>query len=70
MPGVTQVCFGVETPFFQAPCATAQFSGLTPGFVGLYQVNVTIPSGVTSGTTMSLLLVDNVQSTPVQLAVQ
>jgi uncharacterized protein (TIGR03437 family) len=69
VPGTTQVCFGVETPFFQAPCAAAQFSGLTPGFVGLYQVNVTIPSGAKSGT-MSLLLVDNVQSTPVQLSVQ
>jgi hypothetical protein len=32
---------------------------------------VTIPAGVTSGnSTMSLLLVDNVESTPVQLAVQ
>jgi uncharacterized protein (TIGR03437 family) len=69
--GTTQVCFGVETPFYQAPCATASFSGLTPNYVGLYQVNVTIPSGVASGNaTMSLLLVDNVESTPVQLAVQ
>jgi uncharacterized protein (TIGR03437 family) len=69
--GTTQVCFGVETPFYQAPCATASFSGLTPNYVGLYQVNVTIPSGIASGNaTMSLLLVDNVESTPVQLAVQ
>jgi uncharacterized protein (TIGR03437 family) len=29
--------------------ATVVFSGLTPGFLGLYQVNATIPSGV-SGT--------------------
>jgi uncharacterized protein (TIGR03437 family) len=71
VPGTTKVCFGVETPFFQAPCATALFSGLTPNYVGLYQINVTIPAGVTSGnSTMSLLLVDNVESTPVQLAVQ
>jgi uncharacterized protein (TIGR03437 family) len=71
VPGTTQVCFGTETPFFQAPCATAQFSGLTPGFVGLYQVNVTIPAGITTGnSTMSLLLVDNVKSAPIQLAVQ
>jgi uncharacterized protein (TIGR03437 family) len=69
--GVTQVCFGIETPFYQAPCATASFSGLTPNYVGLYQVNVTIPAGVASGnSTMSLLLVDNVESTAVQLAVQ
>jgi uncharacterized protein (TIGR03437 family) len=69
--GSTQVCFGVETPFFQAPCATPLFVGLTPNFVGLYQINVIIPSGVTTGnSTMTLLLVDNVESTSVQLAVQ
>ncbi len=55
----------------QAPCATAFFTGLTPDFVGLYQINVTIPPGIQSGTsTMSLLLVDNVASTSVQLAVR
>ncbi|HTC88173.1 MAG TPA: IPT/TIG domain-containing protein [Bryobacteraceae bacterium] len=69
--GTTQVCFGVETPFYQAPCATPLFVGLTPNFVGLYQINVTIPTGVTPGnSTMTLLLVDNVESTSVQLAVQ
>jgi uncharacterized protein (TIGR03437 family) len=29
--------------------ATVLFAGLTPGYVGLYQVNVTMPSGVTPG---------------------
>lgn len=29
--------------------ATIQFAGLTPGFVGLYQVNFQVPSGVSSG---------------------
>jgi uncharacterized protein (TIGR03437 family) len=69
--GTTKVCFGVETPFFQAPCATPLFVGLTPNFVGLYQVNVTIPSGIASGNnTMALFLVDNISSDSVQLAVQ
>ncbi|HTB20733.1 MAG TPA: IPT/TIG domain-containing protein [Bryobacteraceae bacterium] len=71
VPGTTQVCFGVETPFFQAPCAKPTFSGLSPNFVGLYQIDVVIPAGVQSGNSiMTLLLVDNVESTPVQLAVQ
>jgi uncharacterized protein (TIGR03437 family) len=29
--------------------ATVQFQGLAPGFGGLYQLNVTIPSGITKG---------------------
>ena len=29
--------------------ATVQFSGLTPGYVGLYQINVQVPTGLTAG---------------------
>jgi uncharacterized protein (TIGR03437 family) len=29
--------------------ATVQFSGLTPPYVGLYQVNVQVPTGLTPG---------------------
>jgi uncharacterized protein (TIGR03437 family) len=68
--GKTQVCFGVETPFYQAPCATPLFVGLTPNFVGLYQVNVTIPSGVQSGNTMSVILENGIESDSVPLAVK
>ena len=71
VPGTTKVCFGLETPFYQAPCATAFFSGLTPNFVGLYQINLTIPSGVASGNnTMTLIMVDNVSSDSVPLVLQ
>jgi len=30
--------------------ATVQFSGLTPGLPGLYQVNVYVPTGISAGT--------------------
>ena len=71
VPGTTKLCFGVETPFNQAPCATAAFSGLSPGFVALYQINVTIPPGIASGNaTVSLILENNISSDPALLAVQ
>ena len=66
----TQVCFGAQTPFFQPPCATPFFAGLSPGFVGLYQINVIIPDGVPSGTTPVYFLVNGIPSDTVQIAVQ
>jgi uncharacterized protein (TIGR03437 family) len=36
--------------------ATVQFAGLTPGFTGLYQVNLLVPPGVTPGAAVELLL--------------
>jgi uncharacterized protein (TIGR03437 family) len=36
--------------------APVQFSGLAPGFVGLYQVNVQVPAGVTVGDNVPLTL--------------
>jgi uncharacterized protein (TIGR03437 family) len=71
VPGTTQVCFGPESPFYQAPCAKASFAGLTPDSVALYQLTVTVPPGLPSGAnTMLLLVVDGISSTPVTLDVQ
>jgi uncharacterized protein (TIGR03437 family) len=66
----TQVCFGNDSPFSPAPCVTPQFVGLTPGFVGLYQVNVAMPQGLASGNVPFSFRVNGVASDVVQLAVQ
>ena len=51
--------------------ATVHFAGLAPGFVGLYQVNVQIPAGVTPGPEVPLVLFQNgVPSNTVTVAVQ
>jgi uncharacterized protein (TIGR03437 family) len=36
--------------------AAVQFSGLAPGFVGLYQVNVQVPAGLTAGDAVPMTL--------------
>jgi uncharacterized protein (TIGR03437 family) len=36
--------------------APVQFSGLTPGFIGLYQVNVQIPAGVPPGSSLTIAI--------------
>ena len=51
--------------------AVVHYAGLTPGFVGLYQVNVQIPAGITPGSASSLVLYqDGVPSNTVTLAIR
>ncbi|HYL78097.1 MAG TPA: IPT/TIG domain-containing protein [Bryobacteraceae bacterium] len=66
----TKACYGFSTPFSQAPCTDVGFAGLTPAFVGLYQINTTIPTGLGSGNIPFSFTVNGVQSNFVQLAVQ
>jgi uncharacterized protein (TIGR03437 family) len=39
-----------------APDSSIQFSGLAPQFAGLYQINLTIPSGITPGDNVPIIL--------------
>jgi len=51
--------------------ATVSFSGLAPGFVGLYQVNVEVPQGATTGNEVPLVLnIGGVASNTVTIAIQ
>ena len=68
--GDTKVCFGIDFPFSPAPCFPAAFAGLTPGFVGLYQVNVAIPENLASGSMPFSFSVNGTKSDTAQLAVQ
>ena len=40
--------------------AAVTFSGLAPGFVGLYQMNAQVPAGVPSGTESVEIIINNV----------
>jgi uncharacterized protein (TIGR03437 family) len=51
--------------------APVVFAGLTPGFTGLYQVNVTVPSGVPTGGQIPVVLSSGrFSSSPVTIAVR
>jgi minor extracellular serine protease Vpr len=50
--------------------ATVSFSGLAPGFSGLYQVNVTVPSNLTAGSYPITLSIGGVTSPTAQLPVR
>jgi uncharacterized protein (TIGR03437 family) len=36
--------------------AVIQFDGLAPGFVGLYQLNVVVPSGIQTGSAVPVVI--------------
>jgi uncharacterized protein (TIGR03437 family) len=53
------------------PATQFDFAGLAPGFVGLYQVNVQVPTSAPSGNAVPLFLtVGGVQSNTVTIAIQ
>jgi uncharacterized protein (TIGR03437 family) len=51
--------------------ATVLFAGLAPGFVGLYQVNVTVPTGITASSSVPLVMTaGGADSLPVTVAIK
>jgi uncharacterized protein (TIGR03437 family) len=51
--------------------AKVTYSGLAPGFAGLYQVNALVPGAVPSGDSVSLAIsIGGVQSNTVTIAIQ
>lgn len=67
---LTNTVTPVEVTIGGAP-ATVLFAGLTPTQVGLYQINVIIPSGLTPGTQVPLVVTSAGQSSkPVTITLQ
>ena len=50
--------------------AEVQYSGLAPGFAGLYQVNARIPSGLAPGSQPVVISIDGQQSNSVSILVK
>jgi uncharacterized protein (TIGR03437 family) len=46
------------------------FSGLAPGFVGLYQINAEVPAGLTAGNQPVVVMLAGASSNSVLLPVQ
>jgi uncharacterized protein (TIGR03437 family) len=49
--------------------ADVTFAGLSPGGIGLYQINLRLPGGLRSGTLDVVILEDNVKANPAKLVV-
>ena len=60
------------TPVVKIGGSSAQvvFSGLTPGFVGLYQINAVVPSDAPTGSQPLVISVNGIASNSLNLAVQ
>ena len=72
-PNIPPLAETLSTPLVNIAgmAADVTFSGLAPGFVGLYQMNVQVPPGVPSGTQSVEIIINNVPgNTEVTIAVE
>jgi minor extracellular serine protease Vpr len=54
-----------------ATVSDVEFSGLAPGYVGLYQVNAQVPAGAATGSAVPVVIsIGGVASNTVTMAVQ
>jgi uncharacterized protein (TIGR03437 family) len=62
----------VNTPVvtIAAQMGAVFFSGLSPGFVGLYQINVTLPASLPSGTQQLVVTSNGIASNAVNIAIR
>lgn len=69
--GAGQLTLSTPTVTIGGVPAQVTFSGLAPGFVGLYQVNVQVPASAPTGNTVALVItIGGVSSNSVTIAVQ
>jgi uncharacterized protein (TIGR03437 family) len=66
---LTSVSLGCAVTIGNAPSAVA-FCGAAPGLIGLYQVNVSVPTDSPSGAAKLLLSVGSYSSKPLNIAIQ
>jgi len=70
-PGTgAEITVAVPTATIGGANAPVSFHGTAPGFVALYQVNVTVPTGLSSGNQPLVLTISGASSAPVQLPVK
>lgn len=69
-PGGLQVTERTPTVFIGATPVQPLYSGLAPGFTGLYQVDAQVPAGTAAGLQSLLLSVDNAHSNQISIVVE
>jgi uncharacterized protein (TIGR03437 family) len=69
-PGSGQPTMNTPTVTIGGAKAIVSFSGLAPGFVGLYQVNAEVPAGLAAGNEPVIVELAGASSNSVLLPVQ